>query len=148
MRVPILMLTARSQEMDKVTGLECGADDYVTKPFGLKELCARVQALLRRAGEFNRGEVAVQSTAEGCFHIGDAQSYHGATLKNFKILEKLKASCHCARVLRDNNQVGRTPQGGSAKSSVSARCEDALANGQSFAGTATFLQDQTVGKLQ
>lgn len=72
-RVPILMLTARSQEMDKVTGLECGADDYVTKPFGLKELCARVQALLRRAGEFNRGEVAVQSTAEGCFNIGDAE---------------------------------------------------------------------------
>jgi len=44
----ILMLTARGQEMDKVIGLELGADDYVTKPFGLRELTARVHALLRR----------------------------------------------------------------------------------------------------
>lgn len=47
--VPILMLTAKSQETDKVIGLELGADDYVTKPFGLRELLARVHALLRRA---------------------------------------------------------------------------------------------------
>lgn len=46
---PILMLTARGEEMDKVVGLEVGADDYVTKPFGLKELLARIRALLRRA---------------------------------------------------------------------------------------------------
>jgi len=44
----VLMLTAKSQEMDKVVGLESGADDYVTKPFGLRELTARVHALLRR----------------------------------------------------------------------------------------------------
>jgi DNA-binding response OmpR family regulator len=47
--VPILMLTAKGQELDKVIGLELGADDYVTKPFGLQELLARVRALLRRA---------------------------------------------------------------------------------------------------
>jgi DNA-binding response OmpR family regulator len=46
---PILMLTARSQEMDKVVGLEVGADDYVTKPFSIKELLARIRAHLRRA---------------------------------------------------------------------------------------------------
>ena len=46
---PILMLTARSQEVDKVIGLELGADDYVTKPFSDRELLARVKALLRRA---------------------------------------------------------------------------------------------------
>ncbi len=46
---PILMLTAKSQEVDKVVGLEMGADDYLTKPFGLRELLARVKALLRRA---------------------------------------------------------------------------------------------------
>ena len=46
--VPILMLTAKGQEIDKVLGLELGADDYVTKPFGLRELIARVHALLRR----------------------------------------------------------------------------------------------------
>lgn len=48
--VPILMLTARSTELDKVKGLEAGADDYVVKPFGIMELQARVRALLRRVG--------------------------------------------------------------------------------------------------
>src|SRR3990172_1588641 len=48
---PILMLTARSQEIDKVIGLELGADDYVTKPFNDRELFARVKALLRRASQ-------------------------------------------------------------------------------------------------
>jgi DNA-binding response OmpR family regulator len=47
-RVPILMLTARTTEDDRVTGLELGADDYVTKPFSLRELAARVRAVLRR----------------------------------------------------------------------------------------------------
>jgi len=46
--VPIIMLTARGQEVDKVTGLKLGADDYVTKPFSLKELEARIEAVLRR----------------------------------------------------------------------------------------------------
>jgi len=50
-RVPVLILTARGEESDKVRGLKLGADDYVTKPFGLLELLARVEALLRRAGE-------------------------------------------------------------------------------------------------
>jgi len=47
---PILMLTARGQEIDKVVGLEVGADDYITKPFSIKELIARIRAHLRRAG--------------------------------------------------------------------------------------------------
>ena len=46
--IPILMLTAKGQEMDKVIGLDSGADDYVTKPFGVRELVARINALLRR----------------------------------------------------------------------------------------------------
>lgn len=49
--IPIIMLTAKSQEADKVLGLELGADDYVTKPFSPRELAARVKAILRRAGE-------------------------------------------------------------------------------------------------
>lgn len=48
-RVPILMLTAKGEEVDKVVGLEMGADDYMTKPFGMRELIARVKAMLRRA---------------------------------------------------------------------------------------------------
>ncbi|MBV9745246.1 MAG: response regulator transcription factor [Acidobacteriia bacterium] len=65
LRTPILMLTAKAQESDKVLGLELGADDYVTKPFGTRELRARVKALLRRAGEdsetgvYRFGEVEV-----------------------------------------------------------------------------------------
>jgi len=47
--MPIIMLTARGQEVDKVVGLELGADDYVTKPFSIRELLARVKAILRRA---------------------------------------------------------------------------------------------------
>ena len=60
----ILMLTAKGQEMDKVIGLELGADDYLTKPFGLRELTARVHALLRR----NRQS---QSQDEGSAAFGD-----------------------------------------------------------------------------
>lgn len=52
---PILMLTAKSQEIDKVLGLELGADDYVTKPFSSRELLARVKAILRRVTEPQRG---------------------------------------------------------------------------------------------
>jgi DNA-binding response OmpR family regulator len=56
--IPIIMLTARGQEVDKVVGLELGADDYVTKPFSIRELLARVKAILRRTatGPKNQGE--------------------------------------------------------------------------------------------
>ncbi len=53
--IPVLILTARSEEADKVLGFTTGADDYVTKPFGLLELLARVKALLRRAGVGTNG---------------------------------------------------------------------------------------------
>ena len=62
-RVPIIMLTARGQEIDKVVGLKLGADDYVTKPFGFMELLARVEAVLRRTG-------ATQARA-GSYRFGD-----------------------------------------------------------------------------
>src|SRR5699024_3846387 len=48
-KIPIIMLTAKSSEMDKVTGLEIGADDYITKPFSVREVLARVKAVLRRS---------------------------------------------------------------------------------------------------
>jgi DNA-binding response OmpR family regulator len=48
---PIILLTARIEESDKVVGLELGADDYVTKPFGMRELVARIRTILRRAGQ-------------------------------------------------------------------------------------------------
>lgn len=63
---PILMLTAKSQELDKVVGLDLGADDYVTKPFGVRELLARINALLRR-----RAPPAEPENADAAFQIGD-----------------------------------------------------------------------------
>jgi two-component system, OmpR family, response regulator RegX3 len=51
--VPIIMLTAKDTEIDKVVGLELGADDYVTKPFSMRELAARVRAVLRRGGDWD-----------------------------------------------------------------------------------------------
>jgi DNA-binding response OmpR family regulator len=52
LKTPILMLTAKAQEYDKIRGFEVGADDYLTKPFGVGELLARVMALLRRSGQY------------------------------------------------------------------------------------------------
>ena len=55
--IPVIMITAKGEESDKIEGLECGADDYVTKPFGMMELIARVKAVLRRSS--GRGEGAL-----------------------------------------------------------------------------------------
>ncbi len=72
MNVPILMLTARVDEVDKVVGLEVGADDYVTKPFSMRELLARVKALLRRV-RLIREEVSTgdEITPAGRLTFGD-----------------------------------------------------------------------------
>jgi DNA-binding response OmpR family regulator len=64
---PILMLTARREESDKVLGLDSGADDYLTKPFGIRELLARIRALLRR-GETSRARAAAGSAAGPITH--------------------------------------------------------------------------------
>src|SRR5580658_4139078 len=70
-RTPILMLSAKGQEIDKVVGLELGADDYVTKPFSLRELLARVRAVLRRR---EAGPAASQRDAErGRYRFGGWQ---------------------------------------------------------------------------
>jgi len=89
---PILMLTAKSTELDRVLGLELGADDYLTKPFSLAELMARVKALLRRA-EMQR---AAQSNAQaahvlrnGSLEIEPAKRLvrHGGVALDFTALE-------------------------------------------------------------
>ena len=58
--LPVLMLTARAEEADRIVGLELGADDYVTKPFSIRELIARVRALLRRRDAFSLRQAALQ----------------------------------------------------------------------------------------
>ncbi len=66
--LPILMLTAKGQEIDKVVGLDLGADDYVTKPFGVRELLARIHALLRRGTTAN----VANGQSDASFEIGDS----------------------------------------------------------------------------
>jgi two-component system response regulator RegX3 len=111
-RVPIIMVTAKSSEIDTVVGLEVGADDYVTKPFRLRELVARMRAVMRRAGG---GEGAVTS--------GDSMEIDGLTLdperhevhlrgelvplplKEFELLELLMANA--GRVLTRETLIDR-----------------------------------------
>lgn len=83
-KIPVILLTARGSEYDKVMGLDSGADDYVAKPFGMMELMARVKALLRRA----EGE---QDTAE--YMIGDlrvSQSRHEVSVAGEEVVLTLK----------------------------------------------------------
>jgi DNA-binding response OmpR family regulator len=91
--IPIIMLTARIDETDRVAGLEFGADDYITKPFSPKEALARVRALLRRSG---RADEAVESlvdaplrvdVAERVARVGDRDL--GLTRKEFDLLAEL-----------------------------------------------------------
>ncbi|MGE5380486.1 MAG: response regulator transcription factor [Methylocystaceae bacterium] len=93
--VPILMLTARDEEIDKVLGLEMGADDYVTKPFGVRELLARVKAILRRRSVlpaqeqqhiYRSGPIAVNMDAYQAY-LNDEQVE--LTLKEFELLSLL-----------------------------------------------------------
>jgi DNA-binding response OmpR family regulator len=63
--VPIIMLTAKSEETDKVKGLKMGADDYMTKPFGVQELLARVESVLRRSGVLDEGASRLETLQVG-----------------------------------------------------------------------------------
>jgi len=92
-RVPILMLTARADETDKVLGLNMGADDYVTKPFGMRELVARINAALRRS---EGSEVEAPVFDDGVLRIEPSTftvSYQGRkvkmTRKEFALLSEL-----------------------------------------------------------
>jgi two-component system, OmpR family, alkaline phosphatase synthesis response regulator PhoP len=78
--LPVLMLTARDDDLDKIAGLEVGADDYLTKPFNPRELVARVRAILRRSGDRTRpeagvlrhGEVLLDAGRREC-HVGESE---------------------------------------------------------------------------
>ncbi|MDO8589011.1 MAG: response regulator transcription factor, partial [Armatimonadota bacterium] len=96
--VPIIMLTAKTDEIDKVVGLELGADDYVTKPFSTRELVARVRAVLRRADglkdldaadTMKAGDIVVD-TARRRVTVGDRLVH--LPLKQFELLKMLIAS--------------------------------------------------------
>jgi len=90
--IPIMMLTAKVSEIDRVLGLELGADDYITKPFSMMELLARVKAMLRRAG------VASESAEDG--EVSDV-------VKEFK---ELKVQTDNRRVYISDSEVDLTPK--------------------------------------
>jgi two-component system OmpR family response regulator len=73
MTTPILMLTARAEETDKVVGLELGADDYMTKPFSMREFLARVRAMLRRAEMMKTAANPAQETIPSLIKVGDIE---------------------------------------------------------------------------
>ena len=92
-RVPIIMLTAKSAEIDKVVGLEIGADDYITKPYSFRELLARIRAVLRRTQDSPPGEGGGRPLVAGSICVDErAHSVHvGAdevqlTLKEYQLL--------------------------------------------------------------
>ena len=93
-RTPVVMLTARGEEMDRVLGLELGADDYVTKPFSAAELAARVRAVLRRAGEaaapagavLEAGDVRMDLDTHAATRAGEPLEL---TVKEFELLRVL-----------------------------------------------------------
>ncbi|MEJ2740484.1 MAG: response regulator transcription factor, partial [Dehalococcoidia bacterium] len=71
MTVPILMLTAKADEVDKIVGLELGADDYMTKPFSIRELLARIKAMLRRVEMVSESLTASAATPSNVLEFGE-----------------------------------------------------------------------------
>ena len=99
--IPVIMLTARGQEVDKVVGLELGADDYVTKPFSIRELIARVKAVLRRTqtlpkeqDRYSFGDVEVNLRSYQVVRHGKAVEFSG---KEFELLRYFV--CHPGETL-------------------------------------------------
>jgi two-component system alkaline phosphatase synthesis response regulator PhoP len=91
-RLPILMLTAKAEETDKVLGLELGGDDYLTKPFGPRELVARVKALIRRSEEPQGDEVMAAGALEvdlGRYIVSVRRRPVELTAKEFELLKAL-----------------------------------------------------------
>ena len=94
--VPVIMLTARGEDTDKIIGFECGADDYITKPFNILELKARIRALLRRAGQtaqqqrgdsrLERGAIAIDTDQRAAWKQGQRVEL---TAKEFDLIELL-----------------------------------------------------------
>lgn len=79
-KIPIIMLTAKKQEVDKIVGLEVGADDYIVKPFGMRELIARIKTVLRRYSSTTKGENHKSSVIVGDIMID--LDKHEVTVKN------------------------------------------------------------------
>ncbi|MBI5305069.1 MAG: response regulator transcription factor [Chloroflexi bacterium] len=112
-RVPIVMLTARTEETDRVLGLEMGADDYLAKPFGMRELIARVRAALRRATEYAEpitqaiciGDVTLDTTSHRVIVRGKPVEM---TLKEYDLLTALMG--RAGQVIKRNDLIDQVWQ--------------------------------------
>lgn len=94
-RIPILMLTARAEERDQLTGLAAGADDYITKPFSMKVLLARIEAILRRSAPEGAGDSIAFGPIEANLNLHEAAVYQRPvtlTVTEFRILIALMRS--------------------------------------------------------
>lgn len=101
--VPIIMVTAKADEIDKIVGLEIGADDYVTKPFSSRELVARIRAVLRR-----HVEVFVEDTDTGLLEVGPVRmdiDRHQVTVRGERIALPLKEFDLLELLMRNNGRV-------------------------------------------
>ena len=92
--VPVIMLTAKSEDADKLMGFECGADDYLTKPFNILELKARVRALLRRAAGVQRSQGAILTATEFSLNTEERIALRGnevveLTAKEYDLIDLL-----------------------------------------------------------
>lgn len=92
--IPVIMLTAKNMESDKVEGLEIGADDYITKPFSIKELLARISSVLRRYNINGQNEESILSIGNLKLDLQKYEIYRGSekidlTLKEFELLKLL-----------------------------------------------------------
>ncbi len=107
-RTPVIVLTARGEEMDRVLGLELGADDYVTKPFSAAELAARIRAVLRRGGEateaggtvLEAGDVRMDLDTHEATRAGEPLEL---TVKEFELLRVLLE--HAGKLVRRDQLV-------------------------------------------
>jgi two-component system alkaline phosphatase synthesis response regulator PhoP len=93
-RIPIIMLSAKGEEIDKVLGLEIGAEDYITKPFALRELIARIKVVFRRQGDESQDEAEVISFGDVRVDFSRREVYKGEALveltyKEFELLKML-----------------------------------------------------------
>ena len=108
-RVPVVMLTARGEEMDRVLGLELGADDYVTKPFSAAELVARMRAVLRRSEPAPEVAESVLEVGDVSMNLETHRVTRGGeevdlTVKEFELLRVLLE--HAGKVVRRQTLVG------------------------------------------
>ncbi len=99
--VPIIMLTAKGEDMDKILGLEYGADDYITKPFNILEVKARIKAIIRRTKKVQKKEAALNTNTEGDISLDRASrtvfiegTEVNLTAKEFDVLEILAFHPH------------------------------------------------------